>query len=173
VHRIPKTTIDCDQQEAGMMKSLNLAPLAIFGAVLWFCPTLAPSSVFAADKDQQAKTPKAAPQSKASKPKQDKSKLQSADTAGKTNACFGMAPKIEKVTPDEGKAGDSVTIKGAQFGPSNCLRGVSFGPGRPAKFTFKNDTTLTATVPSGGRKGLAILTVTTASGQDSKAFLVK
>lgn len=153
------------------MKSVNLAPMAIFGAVLWFCPTLAPSPVFAADKDKQTKAPKAAPQAKASKPKQDKSK--SADAAGTTNACFGMAPKIEKVAPDEGKAGDSVTIKGYQFGPANCLRGVSFGPGRPAKFAFKNDTTVTATVPSGGRKGLAILTVTTASGEDSKAFLMK
>lgn len=155
------------------MKSVNLAPMAIIGAVLWFCPTLSPSPVLAADKDKQTKAPKAAPQAKASKPKQDKSKFQSAETAGKAEPCFGVGPRIEKVTPDEGKAGDSVTIKGAQFGPSNCLRGVSFGPGRPAKFTFKNDTTLTATVPSGGRKGLAILTVTTASGQDSKAFLVK
>jgi len=156
-----------------MMKSVNLAPMAIFGAVLWFCPTLAPSPVFAADKDKQSKAPKAAPQAKTSKPKQDKLKSQSTDTAGKTNACFGMAPKIEKITPDEGKAGDSVTIKGVQFGPANCLRSVSFGPGRPAKYTFKNDTTVTTTVPSGGRKGVAILSVTTASGVDSKAFLMK
>jgi hypothetical protein len=28
-------------------------------------------------------------------------------------------------------------------------------------------------VPKGGRKGLAIVTVTTASGADSKSFLVK
>jgi len=156
-----------------MMKSVKLAPMALMGAVLWFCPTLAPSSTFAADKDKQAKPPKTAPQAKASKPKQDKPKFQSAETAGKSEACFGVSPKIEKLTPDEGKAGDSVTIKGFQFGPANCLRGVSFGPGRPAKFTFKNDQTVTATVPSGGRKGLAIVTVTTASGEDSKAFLMK
>jgi len=37
----------------------------------------------------------------------------------------------------------------------------------------KNETTITTTVPAGGRKGLAMLTVTTASGEDSKAFLVK
>ncbi|MDF0643760.1 MAG: hypothetical protein P0111_06985 [Nitrospira sp.] len=156
-----------------MMKSVNLAPMALIGVVLWFCPTFAPSHVFAADKDTQAKPPKSASQVKASKPKQDKPKFQSAETASKAEACFGVAPKIEQLTPDEGKAGESVTIKGTRFGPANCLRGVSFGPGRPAKFTFKNDTTVTAAIPSGGRKGLAILTVTTASGEDSKAFLMK
>ena len=32
---------------------------------------------------------------------------------------------------------------------------------------------ITATVPPAGRKGLAIVTVTTASGEDSKPFLIK
>ena len=126
----------------------------------------------AAETDKKAKKPKAAPEAKAAKPKSDKPKFQSAENAAQGKSCFGMAPKIEKLTPDEGKSGDSVTIKG-QFGSSDCLRGVSFGPGHEAKFTMKNETTIAATVPSGGRKGLAMVTVTTASGEDSKAFLLK
>ncbi len=38
---------------------------------------------------------------------------------------------------------------------------------------MKDETTITVTVPKGGRKGLAIVTVTTASGEDSKPFLMK
>jgi hypothetical protein len=100
-------------------------------------------------------------------------KYQSAETAGKAPTCFGAAPSIDKVSPDEGKAGDKVTITGTNFGNSDCLRSVSFGPGHAATFKIENDTKITATVPSGGRKGLAMLTVTTASGEVSKTFLVK
>lgn len=100
-------------------------------------------------------------------------KYQSAENAGKATACFGMAPSIEKVSPDEGKAGDKVTITGTNFGNSDCLRSISFGPGHAATFKIESDTKISATVPSGGRKGLAMLTVTTASGEGSKAFLVK
>lgn len=56
---------------------------------------------------------------------------------------------------------------------SNCLRNISFGPGHAATFKIESDTKISANVPSGGRKGLAMLTVTTASGEVSKAFLVK
>jgi hypothetical protein len=127
----------------------------------------------AADKTKPEKKPKTSPEAKAPKAKADKPTFQTADKAGKAKACFGEAPKIEKLTPDEGKAGDKVTITGTKFGSSDCLRGVSFGPGNAAAFTMKNDTTITTTVPKGGRKGLAIVTVTTASGEDSKPFLVK
>ena len=77
------------------------------------------------------------------------------------------------MTPDEGKAGDKVTISGRNFGPVECLRSLSFGPGNPATFKLDNPTQITATVPTGRRKGMAMMTVTTASGEDSKAFLVK
>ena len=127
----------------------------------------------AADKDTPAKKPKAAPEAKAPKAKSDKPKFQTAEKAGKAKSCFGDAPKIEKLTPDEGKPGDTVTITGTKFGSADCLRGVSFGPGHAADFKMKNETTITATVPKGGRKGLAMVTVTTASGADSKSFLVK
>lgn len=97
----------------------------------------------------------------------------SAETAAKATACFGEAPKIESVKPDEGKAGDKVTISGRNFGPAECLRSLSFGPGHSATFKFESETQITTTVPSGRRKGLVMMTVTTASGEDSKPFLVK
>jgi len=132
-----------------------------------------PELALAADKDKPAKKPKASPEAKAPKGKSDKPTFQTAEKAGKANACFGDAPKIEKLTPDEGKPGDTVTITGTKFGSADCLRSVSFGPGHGATFKMKNETTITATVPKGGRKGLAIVTVTTASGEDSKPFLIK
>lgn len=131
------------------------------------------ASGLAADKASPAKKPKASPAAKAPKSKTDKPTFQTAEKAAKAKACFGEVPKIEKLSPDEGKAGDKVTITGSKFGSPDCLRGVAFGPGNAADFKMKDDRTITATVPKGGRKGLAIVTVTTASGQDSKPFLVK
>ena len=127
----------------------------------------------AADKTTPAKKPKASPDAKVPKSKTDKPTYQTAEKAAKARACFGEAPKIDKLSPDEGKAGDSVTITGSKFGSADCLRGVSFGPGNVADFKMKDERTITATVPKGGRKGLAIVSVTTASGQDSKPFLIK
>lgn len=133
-----------------------------------------PGHAFAADKTNPEKKSKSSSQAKAPKSKADKKPtFQTAEKAVQSNACFGEAPKIEKLSPDEGKAGDKITITGQRFGSRDCFRGVSFGPGNPAAFTVNNDTTITATVPKGGRKGLAIVTVTTASGEDSKPFLIK
>ena len=117
--------------------------------------------------------PSAATKPAAKKATAPSAKYQSAENAGKSMACFGMAPSIEKVSPDEGKAGDKVTITGTNFGNSDCLRSVSFGPGHAATFKVESDSKISTTVPSGGHKGLAMLTVTTASGEGSKAFLVK
>jgi hypothetical protein len=50
---------------------------------------------------------------------------------------------------------------------------VSFGPGHASAFTLKNESTIVATVPTGSRKGLVMVTVTTASGENSKVFMVK
>lgn len=99
-------------------------------------------------------------------------KFASAETAGKAESCFGEAPTLDWLTPDEGKAGDKVIITGTNFGEAACLRGVSFGPGHPAQFQQTNNS-ITTIVPSSGKKGLVLLTVTTASGENSKAFLVK
>ncbi len=100
-------------------------------------------------------------------------KFQTAETAAEGNACFGVAPQIERLVPDEGQPGVKVTITGAEFGSPDCLRGVSFGPGQTSTFTMENESTISATVPTDGRKGLVMVTVTTASGEDSKPFLVK
>lgn len=156
-----------------MVKRMGSTTMVLIGAVALVLAAGDPGQTLAADKDKPTKKPKATPEAKAAKPKADKPKFKTAETASKAKACFGEAPKIEKLTPDEGKTGDKVTITGTKFGSADCLRGVSFGPGHAAKFTMKNDTTITATVPAGGRKGLAMVTVTTASGEDSKAFLVK
>lgn len=156
-----------------MVKQVARIVLALIGIVTLVLSTGSPERLFAADQNKTAKKQKAAPEAKVTKPKAQNPKFQTAETVGKATACFGDAPKIEKLTPDEGKAGDTVTIKGTQFGSHDCLRGVSFGPGHAAKFSAQNETTITATVPTGGRKGLAIVTVTTASGEDSKPFLIK
>jgi hypothetical protein len=149
---------------------LKLTMLAVAGVLFG---SFLGGAATAAEQEKKAKKPKAAKEAKAAKPKGEKPKFQTAETAGKATACFGTAPKIEQIAPDEGKAGDKVTITGKNFGAAQCLRTVSFGPGHEAKFQYQNDTSITTTVPSGGRKGLVILTVTTASGEDSKPFLVK
>jgi len=124
-----------------------------------------------AKKPDQVRTGAATPKTTA--PKATAPKFATAETAGNAPSCFSEAPKLDNLTPDEGKAGDRVTITGTNFGEATCLRGVSFGPGHPAQFQQTNDS-ITTTVPSGGKKkGLVLLTVTTASGENSKPFLVK
>jgi hypothetical protein len=124
-----------------------------------------------------AKAPASAPAPKAPAPKATAPqvaapKFATAETAGNAPSCFGEAPNLDKLTPDEGEAGDKVTITGTNFGEAACLRGVSFGPGSPAQFQ-QTDDSIATTVPSGGKKGLVLLTVTTASGESSRPFLVK
>ena len=132
------------------------------------------TSTWAAEPVAKEKTMKKPAQTRTNAPAKKSTSTKSAmpETAGKSTACFGEAPKLDKVTPDEGKAGDKVTITGSSFGTTACLRGVSFGPGHPAQFHQTNDS-ITATVPKGGKKGLVLLSVTTASGENSKPFLVK
>jgi hypothetical protein len=135
---------------------------------------ISPAGTWAAEpvkQEKKAKKPaqgrKSARDAKATAPK-----FATAETAGKAPSCFGEAPKLDKLTPDEGKVGVRVIITGTNFGESACLRGVSFGPGHPAQFQQTNDS-ITTTVPRGGKKGLVLITVTTASGENSRPFLVK
>ncbi len=128
----------------------------------------APEKKAAAQSGKQKTKPTAAVAPKGPAPT-----YSSAETAAQAQACFGEAPKIESITPDEGKAGDKVTVSGRNLGPAECLRSLSFGPGHPATFKLDSPTQITATVPSGRRTGLAMMTVTTASGEDSKVFVVK
>ncbi|MEO6112448.1 MAG: IPT/TIG domain-containing protein [Nitrospiraceae bacterium] len=149
------------------------------GVLAIFLEAISPAGTWAAEPVKQEKKVKkpanvrtSSPASKATVPKMAAPKFATAETAGNAPSCFGEAPKLDKLTPDEGKVGDKVTITGTSFGEAACLRGVSFGPGHPAQFQQTNDSIAT-TVPSGGKKGLVLLTVTTASGENSKPFLVK
>ena len=149
---------------------------------------VSPAITLAAEDNKPAKKKKPDPSVKPGKPKSTTPKpgtaakapskdgairASGADAVDKAQACYGDAPKIESISPDEGTAGAKVTINGKNFGSPGCLRTVSFGPGHAATFEHDGQDRITATVPSQGRKGLAILTVTTASGEDSKPFLMK
>jgi IPT/TIG domain len=90
----------------------------------------------------------------------------------KGRSCSGATPMIKKITPDEGKTGDKVTIVGENFGEPGCVSMVSFGPGNAAKFTQVDDRMITVMVPE-GKKGIELLTVTGFTGEDSKPFLRK
>ena len=116
--------------------------------------------------------PTTMPRAKAIKPKGE-ARFHAAETAAKATSCFGGAPQIDQLVPDEGRPGVRVTTTGTEFGSPDCLRSVSFGSGQAPFFTIKNESTILTTIPTGGRKGLVIVTVTTASGEDSKAFIVK
>ena len=156
-----------------MVKRTRRTTLLGIGLLTLVLAAVHSGTALAADQGKPTKKPKPSSEAKAPKSKTDKPTFQTAEKAAKSKACFGEAPHIDKLTPDEGKAGDTVTIKGTKFGSADCLRGVSFGPGHAADFKIKDESTITATVPKGGRKGLAIVTVTTASGEDSKPFLIK
>jgi hypothetical protein len=143
--------------------------------VLAIClAAISPAGTWAAEPVKQEKKVKKPVKAgtRAPAPQVAAPKFATAETAGNAPSCFGEAPTLDKLTPDEGKAGDKVTITGTSFGEAACLRGVSFGPGHPAQFQQTNDS-ITTTVPSGGTKGLVLLTVTTASGENSRPFLVK
>jgi hypothetical protein len=127
-------------------------------------------------KDKKKEKAKAAPSDEAPQPgagiQSNKAKASESPRLTKGKSCSGDSPKIKKVTPDEGKQGDKVTITGEAFGEPGCISGVSFGPGNPAKFTQVDGQTITATVPE-GKKGVEFLTVTGFTGQDTKPFLRK
>ena len=124
------------------------AKITVAIGVIAIClAAISPADTWAAEPVKQEKKAKkqAQPRANALAPQATSPKFDSAGTAGKAESCFGEAA---------------------------CLRGVSFGPGHPAQFQQTNGS-ITTTVPSGGKKGLVLLTVTTASGENSKAFLVK
>jgi len=128
----------------------------------------------AADEPKKEKKAKEAPA--AAKPgggiQSNKAEAAKSPRLTKGRVCSGETPKIKKISPDEGKTGDKVTITGENFGEPGCISMVSFGPGGAAKFTQVDDKTITTTVPD-GKKGMEFLTVTGATSQDTKPFLRK
>ncbi|MEP6600382.1 MAG: IPT/TIG domain-containing protein [Nitrospirota bacterium] len=99
-------------------------------------------------------------------------KASGASKVAKDRVCSSVTPKIKKVSPDEGRTGDKITLTGDNFGDAACISSVSFGPGSRAKFTQVNDGTVTTTVPE-GKRGITLLSLTNSGGEDSKPFLRK
>jgi hypothetical protein len=128
---------------------------------------------WAVEKDKPTKKPKAEQPARKEIKKGEAAKPRAKTDLAAPQTCFGEGPKIASVKPDEAKLGEKLTITGTNLVLPGCTTMVSIGPGYPAKFDAKGDTQLTATVPSGGRKGIALLTVTTQSGEDSKPVLIK
>jgi len=157
------------QKEALMYlnREYSIRALATMGLVVLIILLTAGSGWAAegTEAPQKGKRPQAG---KKATPKKETAK----ESGAKPLDCTGDFPKIQKIQPDEGKAGTKVTITGRNFGQRGCLSMVSFGPGSPAKFDQKDDTTITTTVPD-AKKGMRLLTVNTAAGQDSKPFLVR
>ena len=156
---------------ATLSLSMEYAAALLLTALVVGSP-VAVGIAWSAETEKPAKKEKSAQPAKKGTTSQGATKASGAGIVTKATACFGDPPKIESVKPDEGKSGDKVTIKGKNFGAPGCLSTVSFGSGNPAKFVHVDETTVTATVPS-GKKGIHLLSVTTASGGDSKPFFVK
>ena len=91
--------------------------------VLAIClAAISPAGIWAAEQVKQEKKVKkpakartSAPAPKAAAPQVALPKFATAETAGNAPSCFGEAPTLDKLTPDEGKAGDKVTITGTSF----------------------------------------------------------
>jgi hypothetical protein len=84
-------------------------------------------------------------------------------------------PKILRVEPDEAKPGQTIMLKGENFGPRDCFRGVAFSAAGPTKIDYKfvNDTILEVTVPD-IQPGMSFIDVVAGGGNArSKAFLVQ
>lgn len=84
-------------------------------------------------------------------------------------------PKIITVEPDEAKPGQTITIRGEQFGTKDCFRGVAFSAAGSAQIDYRyvNETTIEATVPD-VRPGMSFIDVVASGGNArSKAFLVQ
>jgi len=142
-----------------------LAVLAFAGQVAWAAAAEEPKKEKKAKEAPAAAQPGGGIQS-------NKAKAAESPRLTKGRVCPGETPKIKKISPDEGKTGDKVTVTGENFGEPGCVSMVSFGPGSPAKFTQVDDKTITVTVPQ-GKKGIEFLTVTGATSQDTKPFLRK
>jgi hypothetical protein len=162
------------ESEEDMYTAIGFRITVAIGVLALGLAAMSQTSAWATEPVAKEKIVKKSAQTqvKAPTPKTADAKSAMPGTEGKSIACFGEAPQLDKVTPDEGKAGDKVIITGSSFGTAACLRGVSFGPGHPAQFQQTNNSIMTI-VPSVGKKGLVLLTVTTASGENSKPFLVK
>ena len=84
-------------------------------------------------------------------------------------------PKILAVEPDIVKPGQSLVIKGENFGKKECFRGVSFSKVSKTKVAYKyvNSSTIEATVPAKIPAGMTfVITITGAGSAQSRGLLV-
>lgn len=148
--------------------------VGILTAMVFFGQAALVSAADEPKKEKKAKATAAAPADNRPGGGITSNKAQAADSPRLTKArsCSGDAPKIRKISPDEGKTGVKITITGDNFGEPGCVTMVSFGPGSPAKFSQTDDKTITVTVPD-GKRGMEFLTVTGFTGEDTKPFLRK
>lgn len=84
-------------------------------------------------------------------------------------------PTIITVEPDEATPGQTITIRGEQFGTKDCFRGVAFSAAGSTEITYQyvNETTIKVTVPD-VRPGMSFIDVVAGGGTArSKAFLIQ
>ncbi len=97
-------------------------------------------------------------------------------TVAKDPVCdSSKKPKILRVEPDEAKPGQTIMVKGENFGTNDCFRGVAFSATGPTKIAYKfvNETTIEVTVPD-VQPGMSFIDVVASGGNArSKAFLVQ
>jgi hypothetical protein len=85
-----------------------------------------------------------------------------------------VRPQINQVEPDEMKSGDTVVVRGKDFGKKKeCLHSVTFGSEEAKTFTYVNEDHIEAIVPEGLRSGVTFLDVETGGGTARKGILVK
>jgi hypothetical protein len=76
-------------------------------------------------------------------------------------------PEIKQVLPAQGRAGDSVAIRGSRFGASQGDSRISFGSIDAGTAASWSDTSITARIPSEARSGGVSVTV---SGRKSNSY---
>ena len=86
----------------------------------------------------------------------------------KSNQQFRVVPQITSFSPSSGPIGALVTITGISLTQTTK---VTFG-GVSASFTMVNDTTVTATVPSGAKTGKIAITTVGGTAVSSSVFTV-
>ena len=105
----------------------------VIGVLAICLAAIGPADTWAAEpikQEKKAKKPAQAHKS-ALAPKATGPKFASAETAGKADSCFGETPKLDKLTPDEGKAGDkAATHRAFRARPAHP------GSGRPDRRSF-------------------------------------
>ncbi len=77
-------------------------------------------------------------------------------------------PTVTSVSPDSGKANDTITVNGTNFGSSQGSSSLKFGSANAAAYVSWNASQIKAVVPSGLTSGSLNLTVTVA-GNSSNA----